>query len=104
MRVLRPGAVTRVFYGHPRAGIDPRRSVLPVGPSAGRSPRSEVVGDLVGAGVVVGLAGVGVETAVGELADTGAADHHRHRALGVGLLGVERPRRYQVDLARCQRE
>ena len=57
-----------------------------------------------GAGVVVGLAGVGVEAAVGELADPGAADHHCHRAIGVGLLGVERPRWYPVRLARSQRE
>lgn len=36
---------------------------------------SELVGDLVGAGVVVDLAGVGVEAAVVEPAAPSAADH-----------------------------
>lgn len=46
------------------------------------------MGDLVGAGVVVGLAGAGVEAAVGELADPGAADHEvRLDRVGSGLAG-----------------
>ena len=71
-----------------------RKALAPVAPAGSGVAASEVVGDLVGAGVVVGLAGVGVEAAVGELAHAGAAHHHRHRALRLGLLGVERPWRH----------